>query len=155
MKELTLHQRLTAELDAAHAVVRDVITDLSEERAAALGTDGWCAKDHLTHLTLWHEMRFFEISRISRGGQPSFPLATEEQVTPLNDVVANGRRRLPLSQVVADLEFAWRLVADAVSACPADALEHGFSGEIGPIGTGHDLAHVEMIKRILASNQGK
>ena len=139
------HEQLAAELAAAHARVRDAIAGLTEEQASVIGPDGWSIKDHLTHLTLWHEMRFFEVSRIGRGGLPTFPLASEAQVTPLNDAMASYRRGLSLEQAVADLEFAWSMVEQAVTACPEDRLEHGFSGEIGPAGTAHDINHARMI----------
>jgi hypothetical protein len=105
-------------------------------------------KDHLTHLTLWHEFRFFEISRIGRGGQASFPLATDDEINPINDTFSAFRRGLPLAQAMSDLEFAWSMVKQAVAACPEDRLEHGFSGEIGPDGAAHDLSHAEMIQRL-------
>jgi hypothetical protein len=133
---------------AAHERVRDAIAALTEDQASASGPDGWSIKDHLTHLTLWHEMRFFEINRIARGGKPSIPLTTEEQVTPLNDAVAAYRRGLSFEQVVTDLEFAWSMVEQAVAASPDDRLDHGFSGEIGPLGTGHDMAHAVMISAL-------
>jgi hypothetical protein len=141
-------QQRAGELAAAHDRVRESIAGLSDDAAAAAGPDGWSIKDHLTHLTLWHEMRFFEVSRIGRGGQPSFPLASEEQVTPLNEAVAANRRGLSLEQVMVDLEFAWSMVEQAVSACPEDRLERGFSGEIGPVGTAHDMAHANMINAL-------
>jgi hypothetical protein len=134
-----------ADFASAHNRVREVIAGLTEGAASAVGPDGWSIKDHLTHLTLWHEMRFFEIGRIGRGGQPSFPLTNEDQVTPLNETIAAYRRGLSLQQVVADLEFAWSMVEQAVAACPDDRLHRGFSGEIGPLGTGHDRAHAAMI----------
>jgi hypothetical protein len=62
--------------------------------------------------------------------------------------VAANRRVLSLEQVVADLEFSWSMVEQAVSACPDDRLERGFSGEIGPVGAGHDISHAEMIKSL-------
>jgi hypothetical protein len=40
------------------------------------------------------------------------------------------------------------MVEQAVAACPEDRLELGFSGEIGPVGTAHDLSHAEMIQRL-------
>lgn len=146
MRGLTLHQQLASELEAAHAAVREAISGLSEEQASAPGPDGWSIKDHLTHLTLWHEMRFFEVSRIARGGEPSFPVSTEEQVTPLNEAVAAYRQGLSLAQVVADLEFAWSMVVQAVAACPEDRLDQSLFSEIGPVGTAHDLSHAEMIQ---------
>ena len=142
------HQQLAAELAEAHDRVREVIAGLSEAEASAIGPDGWCIKDHLTHMTVWHEMRFFEVSRIGRGGQPTLPLSSDEQVTALNESVAAYRRGLSVKQAMADLEFAWSMVEQAVSACPEDRLERGFSGEIGPVGTAHDLSHAEMMRSL-------
>ena len=142
---MTNRQEHMSSFADAHERVRASIANLTEAQASASGPDGWSIKDHLTHLTLWHEMRYFEVNRIGRGGQPSFPLTNEEQVTPLNNMVAQYRRRFSLEQVVADLEFAWSMVEQAVAACPEDRLERGFSGEIGPLGTGHDMAHAAMI----------
>jgi hypothetical protein len=140
--------QVAAEVAAAHDHVRAAIAGLSEDDASAIGPDGWSIKDHLTHLTLWHEMRFFEINRIARGGQPSIPLTTEEDVTPLNDTVARYRRALSFEQIVSDLEFAWSMVEQAAAACSDDRLDRGFSGEIGPVGTGHDLSHMMMIRAL-------
>jgi hypothetical protein len=140
--------QVAAEVAAAHDHVRAAIAGVSEDEASAIGPDGWSIKDHLTHLTLWHEMRFFEINRIGRGGLPSFPLTTQEDVTPLNELIASYRRGLPFEQVVADLEFAWSMVEQAVAACSDERLDHGFSGEIGPVGTRHDLSHMMRIRAL-------
>jgi hypothetical protein len=145
---VTDRQQHHTEFASAHDRVRAAISGLTEDEASAMGPDGWSIKDHLTHLTLWHEMRFFEINRIGRGGQPSVPLTGEEEVTGLNDTVAAFRRGLSFEQVVADLEFAWSMVEQAVAACSDDRLDHGFSGEIGPFGTGHDISHAAMISAL-------
>lgn len=151
---MTDRQQHLAEFAAAHDRVRAAISGLSDAAASAIGPDGWSIKDHLTHLTLWHEMRFFEINRIGRGGKPSIPLTTEEQVTPLNESVAAYRRGFSLEQVVADLEFAWSMVEQAVSTCSDERLDHGFSGEIGPLGTGHDASHAAMISVLRSGLRG-
>jgi hypothetical protein len=148
MRGLTTHQQFASELDAAHARVREAIAGLTEDTASSPGPDGWSIKDHLTHLTVWHEMRFFELSRVARGGGPSIPVATEEEVTVINNAFAAFRRHMPLTQVIADLEFAWSMVEEAVAACPEDQLERGFSGDIGPVGAAHDISHAEMITRL-------
>jgi hypothetical protein len=145
---MTTHQQLASELDAAHRQVREAIAGLSEDDATAPGPDGWSVKDHLTHLTLWHEFRFFEVSRIARGGNASFPLSTEEEVTPINDAFATFRRGLPLAQVIADLEFAWSMVEQAVAACPDDRVVGPHYQEVGPVGTAHDISHAEMIRSL-------
>ena len=142
------HQQFAAELASAHDFVRSAIVDLTEEQAAGIGPDGWSIKDHLAHLTHWHEMRFFELSRIGRGGESSLALSSEEQVTQLNEAIVAYRRGLSFQQVVADLEFAWSMVEQAVSECPEDRLTQGFSGEIGPVGTAHDISHAQMIKAL-------
>jgi hypothetical protein len=142
------NQQIAGEFTSAHDVVRKAIVDLTEDQTSAAGPDGWSIKDHLAHLTHWREMRFFEIHRIARGGEPSVPLSTEEQVTSLNEAVVAFRRGLSFRQVVADLEFAWSMVEQAVATCPADRLEHSFSGEMGPFGTGHDISHAQMIRAL-------
>ena len=142
------HQQFAEELASAHELVRNAIVALTEAQASAAGPDGWSIKDHLTHLTHWHEMRFFEVSRIGRGGDPSFALSSEDQVTQLNETMVAYRRGLSLQQVVTDLEFAWSMVEQAVSECPEDRLTQGFSGEIGPVGTAHDISHAQMIKAL-------
>lgn len=107
--------------------------------------NGWSVKDHLTHLTLWDEMRFFEVSRIARGGMPGFPAT--ENVDWLNNAVADMRRRLPLAQVLADMAYARDLVLQAVALCPEDRLDQRLYGEIGVEGgVGHDLGHAAVIE---------
>jgi hypothetical protein len=151
LRALTPNQELISELEHAHQALREAIAGLSDEDASRPGPDGWSIKDQLTHLTLWHEMRFFEISRIARGGEPSFPSSEEERITPLNNLFAENRRSLPLGQVVADLEFAWDMVTQAVAACPEDRLDERLYAEIGiPGGAAHDREHAEFIRALRA-----
>ncbi len=60
--------------------------------------------------------------------------------------MAENRRRLPLSQVVADLGFAREMVRQAVLAAPEDRLVPSLFEEIGPHGAGHEMAHVALIE---------
>lgn len=65
---------------------------------------------------------------------------------PLNEAFVDNRRRLALGQVVADLEFAWEMVQQAVLACPEDRLAVRLYGEIGISGGAqHDIEHAEVI----------
>jgi hypothetical protein len=66
----TTRDQLLLELDTVRAHVKDAIAGLTEDQASRPNLDGWSVKDHLTHLTLWHEMRFFEISRIAAAEAP-------------------------------------------------------------------------------------
>lgn len=146
MRGLTLHQQLISELDAAAGRVNTAIEGLTDEQASRPAPDGWSIKDQLNHMTFWHEMRFFEISRIARGGRAAFHVTTEEGVTPLNEQIAANRRQLPLAQIVADLDFAREMVKQAVLACPEDRLDQRLYEEIGVQGgAAHELEHAELI----------
>jgi len=150
MRAITLRDQLFLEMDAARDRVNEAIDGLSEEQMSRLDLDGWSVKDHLAHLTFWHEMRFFEVSRIARGGRAGFPVteideAGVDPINELNERFAANRRRLALAQVLADLDFAREMVRQAVASCPEDRLDLSFYEEIGPNGAGHDTAHAEMI----------
>ena len=136
-------QELISEIDAAAARIDAAVAGLSDEQASTPAPDGWSVKDQLTHLTFWHEMRFFEVSRIAHGGRASFPNTDETGVEHLNEQIAANRRPLPLSQVVADLAFARDMVKQAVLA--AADLDLSLFEEIGPIGAGHEMSHAELI----------
>lgn len=134
---------LISEIDAAAARIEAALGGLADEQASTPAADGWSVKDQLTHLTYWHEMRFFEVSRIARGGRASFPNTDETGVEHLNEQIAANRRPLPLSQVLADLAFARDMVKQAVIA--ATDLDLSLFEEIGPIGAGHEMSHAELI----------
>jgi hypothetical protein len=141
----TTHHQLLLEMDAACDRINEAIGGLSEEQMSQQEIDGWSVKDHLTHLTLWHELRFFELSRIARGGRAAFPATDEAGVEHINQQFAANRRPLSLAQVLADLDFAREMVRQAVANCPEDRLDVRHFDELGPNGAGHDTSHAEMI----------
>lgn len=149
MRAITTRVQLLLEMDAARDRVNEAIAGLTEEQMSRLKLDGWSVKDHLAHLTLWHEMRFFDVSRIARGGRAGFPVtdvvAGVDPIDEINERFAANRRGLPLAQVLADLDFAREMVRQAVSNCPEDRLDLSLYEEIGPNGAGHDIAHADMI----------
>jgi hypothetical protein len=132
-------------MDTVRDRVKEAIAGLSEEQIARPDLDGWSVKDHLTHLTLWHELRFFELSRIARGGHAGFPVSDEADIEHINQQFAANRRTLSFAQALADLDFAREMVRQAVSNCPEDRLDLRFYEELGPNGAGHETAHAEMI----------
>lgn len=132
-------------LDRSRENLMAAIEGLTEEQAARQAMDGWSVKDHLTHLTVWDEMRFFEINRIARGGAPSVPEVGEEAVGWLNEGFARLRRRLPMSQVMADLDFSKEMIKEAVRSAPPERLDPALYGEIGPVG-GHEALHAGIIR---------
>jgi hypothetical protein len=137
-------KEIIAELDAAAERIGAAIAGLTDEQASLSAPDGWSIKDQLTHITYWHEMRYFEVSRIARGGRASFPLTDEAGVKHINDQMTENRRRLSLSQVVADLDFAREMVKQAILA--ATDLNLSLFEEIGPIGAGHETDHAALIE---------
>jgi DinB superfamily len=145
MRVGTTRDQLLLEMDTARERVNKAITGLSEEQMSQQDLDGWSVKDHLTHLTLWHELRFFELSRIARGGRAGFPVTDETAVEHINEQFAANRRLLPITQVLADLDFARDMIREAVSNCPEDRLDLRFYEELGPHGAGHEISHAEMI----------
>jgi DinB family protein len=142
---MTTRNELLMEMDAARARVADAIAGLSEEQLSRPDLDGWSVRDHLAHLTFWHEMRFFELSRIARGGQAGFPVSSEEAVEHINEQMVSNRCSLPFEQVLADLDFARDMVRQAVASCPEDRLDLRFFEELGPNGAGHDTDHAAQI----------
>ncbi len=145
MRAITTRDQLLLEMDAARDRVNEAIAGLIEEQMSRPDLDGWSVKDHLTHLTLWHELRFFELSRIARGGRAGFPVTDEAGVEHMNEQFAANRHSLPLAQVLADLDFAREMVRQAVTACPEDRLDLRFYDELGPNGAGHEISHADMI----------
>lgn len=146
LRDTTIHQKLISEIDAAAARLHAAIDGLTDDHASRPARDGWSVKDQVTHLTFWHEMRFFEISRIARGGSAGFPETSEDGVRDLNEQIAANRRRLTLAQVVADLEFAREMVKQAVLGTPGNRLDQSLYDEIGiQGGAAHEIEHAEVI----------
>jgi hypothetical protein len=145
MRVGTTRDQLLLEMDTARDRLNEAIAGLTEDQTSRAEIDGWSVKDHLTHLTLWHELRFFELSRIARGGRAGFPVTDEAGVEHINQQFAANRRPLPIDQVLADLDFARDMVRQAVANCPEDRLDLRFYQELGPNGAGHDSEHAEMI----------
>ena len=149
MRGLTPQQQLIAELDHAADQVAAAISGLTDEQMSRPAIDRWSVKDHLAHITFWHEMRFFEVSRIARSGRAGFPVtdvvAGVDPIDEINERFTTNRHGLLLAQVLADLDFARAMVRQAIEACPEDRLNLSLYEEIGPNGAGHDTEHAEMI----------
>ena len=144
MRALTTNQQLITELEHSRAELLRAIGGLSEEQMTCPEINGWSVKDHLAHLTVWDEMRFFEISRIARGGEAGFPVT--EEIDWLNEPTVVMRRKLSLKQVIIDLAYARDLVLQAVAICPEDRLDPTLYEDIGiEGGVAHDRSHAETI----------
>lgn len=139
-----MRETVAEDLLKAAALVDAAIAGLTEEQASRRAIDGWSVKDHLTHLTVWHEMRFFEINRVGHGGRSLTPNFGD--VNSFNEIFAAMRRDLSLSQVVADLAFAREMVQRAVADCLEDRLDSKHYLEASPGGgVAHETEHAEVI----------
>jgi hypothetical protein len=68
------------------------------------------------------------------------------QVEAINQTFADLRRGLPLSQVIADLEFARGFVLQTIQSCPENALDQGLYPEVSINGGSHDISHAQSIE---------
>jgi hypothetical protein len=146
MRGVTEKQKLVQWAEHAHTNLLSSIEGLTEEQASRREIDGWSVKDHLTHVTVWNEMRFFELHRIGQGGTFSMDPASEEEILWLNEGFAQARRRLPYAQVIADLNAVHNLIIQAVTAAPEDRLAENLYGEMGPVGAAHEAGHAAIIR---------
>jgi hypothetical protein len=144
LRAITTNRQLIFELERSRASLLEAVNGLSEEQLDQSIDGGWSVKDHLIHLTIWDEMRFFEISRIARGGTFGFPPTPE--IDWFNDPMTANRRNLSLQQVLTDLAFARDMVLQTVAICPEDRLDQSLYGEIGiEGGAAHDRSHAATI----------
>jgi hypothetical protein len=142
---MTRRDEVAGQLREAAAKTDATIAGLTDEQASERRIDGWSVKDHLTHLTVWHEMRFFEISRIAHGGRGIVPTFNDE-IDSFNETLAETRRHLPLPQVIADLNFAREMVLQAIAEAPEDALDSKHYLEASPAGgVAHEDEHADHI----------
>ena len=134
------------EMKAARSRVLAAAEGLTEEQLSRAGIDGWSVKDHLAHLTVCDEFRFYEIGRVSRGARPAFPPEDGEQMDALNEATVALRRHLTLAELIADLEYARSLVLEAISQAPEHALAPEAYGGFPVDGSiAHDLEHAAAI----------
>jgi len=149
MRAIREADAIIAELQSARSAVLESIEGLSDAQIESPAPDGWSIKDHLSHLTAVDELRFFEISRIARGGSAAFQGISDEMFDQLNAATTEYRRGMTALQVLEDMEFARALVLDAVSHAPDEALDEKRYGGVGLLGSAeHDRAHAQAIREI-------
>ena len=84
----------------SRAALMSAIEGLSEADMSQAALDGWSVKDHLTHVTVWDEIRASEIERISGGFEPAWRHMTDRE---LHDIAAYLKRGVkPVSNRVQD-----------------------------------------------------
>ncbi|MEX0783456.1 MAG: DinB family protein [Dehalococcoidia bacterium] len=121
------------------------IDGLTDDQMTEQTNDGWSVKDHLVHLSVWHEIRRSEIERVTAGLPPAWPLIHGELVDTLNEATVRARREVPLAQVRADLDYARKQVLAAIDRASEGALAGQGFGEAG-IRSWEELEHADMIR---------
>ncbi len=130
----------------AAAAMAEAVSGLNEEAASLTIIDRWSIKDHVNHLTLWHEMRFFEIKRCAAGRPAAFPLGCEDEIETINNTYAGLRRHLSLKDALADLNSARSAIVHLIGETPEEGLDPARYQEMGPAGGAyHELNHIAMI----------
>ena len=130
----------------SRAALMAAIDSLSDADMSLAAIDGWSVKDHLTHVTVWDEIRAAEIERISAGFEPAWRHMTEAETENFNALTERMRSSLPLAQVMAELESSRARVLEAIEAATERGLEENRYGEAG-LRTTHEFAHAMMITR--------
>jgi hypothetical protein len=149
LRGLTDRDQITHDMQSARSRVLAAIAGLTDEQASSPAEDGWSVKDHLNHLTMCDEIRFFEIGRVARGGAPAFQHFDGSPMHAFNETIAVLRRDLSLEQALSDLAFARSLVLEAIAGAPEHALDPRAYGEYGYAVNGsieHDHGHAEAIE---------
>ena len=129
----------------SRAALTAAIDGLSEADMSQAALDGWSVKDHLTHVTVWDEIRAGEIERISNGFEPAWRHMTEAETDSFNGIIERMRSSLPLAQVLAELESSRARVIAAIDAATERGLDEGRYAEAGLRST-HEVAHAWMIQ---------
>ncbi len=132
--------------ERSRATMLAAIDGLSDGDMSIAAIDGWSVKDHLTHVTVWDEIRASEIERISAGFEPAWRPMTDAEVESFNNLIERMRSSLPLSQVMAELESSRAGVLAAIAGATERGLDETRYGEAG-LRTDHEFEHADMIRR--------
>jgi hypothetical protein len=141
-----VRDKIIRDYQRASAAITEAVAGFSEEQASRPIIDRWSVKDHITHVTLWHEMRFFEIKRCAQGRPAAFPIGRDEAIEMINNTFAELRRHLSLKEALADLDVARSEIIRLIGETPEEGLDPARYEEMGPGGGAqHELNHAEMI----------
>jgi hypothetical protein len=116
--------QLLAEIETAWVILNSYLANLSTAQKTNLyDSQGWCVKDHITHITAWEESVVFFLQ-----GKPRHEaLGVEEKfdktlsIDELNAVIQKHSKNLRLSEAMAQMQATHRqLVALLAKLTDAD-----------------------------------
>ena len=144
-------EELAKDLEEARADLRASHQGLSDDQMTRLGAVGeWSVKDVLSHVTSWEEVLLPDLARIARGD--TLVLASMNLETanfdPFNTMIMSLRRKLPLDQVLRELDISHAAVMEALARLPDATLAEGqFARFLIQITAAHDREHAEAIRQ--------
>ena len=142
-------QDLVSYLERARKELRGSIQGLSDEQLTQSGAVGeWSVKDVLTHIGSWEETVLPDLARLAQGDTPVLQAidlyAASYDV--VNAAIMSLRRKLPLDQVLRELDISRGDFMAAVARLPDAVLVEGQFGRVLlRITAEHDEEHAQHI----------
>ena len=144
----TTRASLCALLEDARHELLAAFDGLPDEQMEVPLPDGWSVKDILAHVAMWDEMELPDMRRAARGSARVLDGLDEDEtlVDLWNEVQFRLRRRLPVKQVLMELEEARASVIEFLEAVAEERLTSGFVPAACVIQSRHDRQHAAQIR---------
>jgi len=142
-------QDLVSYLERARNELRSSIQGLSDEQLTQSGAVGeWSVKDVLTHVVSWEETVLPDLARLARGDMPVLQAIDlyAASYDAVNAAIMSLRRKLPLDQVLRELDISRGDFMAAVARLPDAVLVEGQFGRVLlQITAEHDEEHAQHV----------
>jgi len=113
-------QQLLRRFDKAWAAFTESYAGLSDSRLTEPDAIGeWSVKDSLAHVTTWEKEALKYLPLILEGGRPP-PYVRYDGIDAFNAQMTEQKRRLSLSEVLAQLDQTHRRLVDLVQNTPEE-----------------------------------
>ncbi|MGH7384683.1 MAG: DinB family protein [Candidatus Rokuibacteriota bacterium] len=112
---------LLKRLDEAWNAFRESYAGLSDTELMEPGVTGaWSVRDILAHVTTWEEEALEYLPLILEGGTPPRYRATYGGIDAFNALMTERKKRLPLPEVLRQMDEIHRRLLDLVQGAPED-----------------------------------
>jgi hypothetical protein len=114
-------QQLLKQLDKSWAAIKESYAGLSDALMTEPGVTGdWSVKDILAHITTWEEEALKYLPLIIKGSRPPRYSVNYGGINAFNAQMTEHKRRLPLSDVLKQLDETHRRLIDYIHQAPED-----------------------------------
>jgi hypothetical protein len=114
-------QQLLKQLDKSWAAIKESYAGLSDALMTEPGVTGdWSVKDILAHITTWEEEALKYLPLIIKGSRPPPYSVKYGGINAFNAQMTEHKRRLPLSDVLKQLDETHRRLIDYIHQAPED-----------------------------------